>query len=124
MEMKFYQCGQCGQIIAIVEGTDAAVICCGEPMKKLVPGTSDGAFEKHIPVYEVKDDHVYVTVGAEEHPMTADHYIMWVALKTKKGNQRKELLPGDMPKVCFALCKGDEVESVYAFCNIHGLWKG
>ena len=26
-------------------------------------------------------------------------------------------------RVCFALCEGDEVETVYAYCNLHSLWK-
>ena len=51
------------------------------------------------------------------------HYIEWVSLKTKQGNQRKALNPGDEPKVEFAICEGDEVEAVYAYCNLHSLWK-
>ena len=31
--------------------------------------------------------------------------------------------PGSKPEVCFALCEGDEVEAVYAYCNLHSLWK-
>ena len=49
--------------------------------------------------------------------------IEWVSLHTKQGNQRKELHPGEKPEVCFALCEGDEVEAVYAYCNLHSLWK-
>ena len=30
---------------------------------------------------------------------------------------------GQPPQAVFALCDGDEVEAVYAFCNLHGLWK-
>mgnify|MGYP001524418739 CR=1 FL=1 len=26
-------------------------------------------------------------------------------------------------EVCFALCEGDKVEAVYAYCNLHSLWK-
>ena len=26
-------------------------------------------------------------------------------------------------EVTFALVDGDEVEAVYAYCNLHGLWK-
>ena len=46
-----------------------------------------------------------------------------VSLQTKQGNQRKELHPGEKPEICFALCEGDEVEAVYAYCNLHSLWK-
>jgi superoxide reductase len=72
----------------------------------------------------VKDNIVTVCVGSVEHPMTEAHYIEWVSLQTKFGNQRKALKPGDKPTVCFALCEGDEVEAVYAYCNLHSLWKG
>ena len=40
MEMKFYRCSHCGQIIAIVKGTGVPVICCGEPMAEVIPGRS------------------------------------------------------------------------------------
>ena len=121
--MKFYRCKHCGKIIAVVNGVKVPTICCGEVMEELVPGTSDGAAEKHVPVYEVKDNMVYVTVGSVEHPMTEEHYIQWIAIQTKQGNQRKALKPNDPPKACFALCEGDEVLSVYAYCNLHSLWK-
>ena len=123
MEMKFFKCSVCGQMVAKVKETGVPVMCCGKPMEELVAGTTDASVEKHVPVFEVKDNKVYVTVGAAEHPMVDVHYIEWVSLKTKQGNQRKALMPGDAPKVEFALCEGDEVEAVYAYCNLHSLWK-
>ena len=123
MELKFYRCKHCGQIIAIVKGTGVPVICCGEPMQEIKAGEMDASVEKHVPVFEVKDDKVYVTIGSVNHPMEEAHYIEWVALKTKFGNQRKALKPGDEPKVVFPLLQGDEVEAVLAYCNLHGLWK-
>ena len=121
--MKFYRCKHCGQIIAVVKETGVPVICCGEKMEEIIPGTTDAAVEKHVPVYEVKDGIVTVTVGSVAHPMAEEHYIEWIALQTKSGNQRKTLKPGDEPKACFAICEGDEVEAVYAYCNLHSLWK-
>lgn len=123
MDMKFYKCKHCGQMVAIVKETGVPLICCGEPMEEIVAGTTDAAVEKHVPVYEVKDNKVVVTVGSVEHPMLDVHYIEWVSLQTKQGNQRKALKPGDAPKVEFAICEGDEVEAVYAYCNLHSLWK-
>ena len=99
------------------------VICCGEPMSEIVPGTTDAAVEKHVPVWTVENGIVHVKVGSVEHPMLPEHYIEWVSLHTKQGNQRKELHPGEKPEVCFALCEGDAVEAVYAYCNLHSLWK-
>ena len=123
MEMKFYRCAHCGQIAAIVKKTGVPLVCCGEPMQEIVPGTTDAAVEKHVTVWEVRDGKVCVPVGAAAHPMIPEHYIEWVSLQTKYGNQRKALQPGQEPKVCFALCEGDEVEAVYAYCNLHSLWK-
>ena len=122
MEMKFYRCEVSGQIIAIVKKTGAPVVCCGKPMKELIPGTTDAAVEKHVPAVTVDGNKVIVAVGSVPHPMTEAHYIEWVSLKTKFGNQRKALKPGDDPCVCFAMCDGDEVEAAYAYCNLHGLW--
>ena len=123
MEQKFYICKHCGNIIAKVKDSGVPVVCCGEKMSELIPGTTDAAVEKHVPVYEVKDGKVYVTVGSVEHPMLPEHYIEWVSLQTKQGNQRKVLKAGEAPKVSFKICDGDEVEAVYAYCNLHGLWK-
>ena len=121
--MEFYRCKHCGQIIAVVKKTGVPVICCGEKMEKIVPGTTDAAAEKHVPVVEVKGNTVTVTVGEVAHPMLPEHYIEWVSLKTRTGNQRKALRPGDEPKVNFALVDGDEVEAAFAYCNLHSLWK-
>lgn len=122
MEMKFYRCPVCGQIVAAVKKTAAPVMCCGKPMQEIVPGTTDAAAEKHVPVYTVEDNMVTVTVGEAAHPMLPEHYIEWVSLQTTSGNQRKALQPGMEPTVRFAICAGDEVEAVYAYCNLHSLW--
>ncbi|MEE0967680.1 MAG: desulfoferrodoxin family protein [Bacilli bacterium] len=123
MEQKFYRCAHCGNIIAKVKDTGVPVMCCGAKMEEMIPGTSDGAAEKHVPQYTVEGNLVTVKVGEVEHPMLDNHYIEWVSIQTKFGNQRKLLKPGDKPEVVFALVDGDEVEAVYEYCNLHGLWK-
>ncbi len=124
MELKFFKCQHCGKIVAIVEGPCACpTMCCGEAMVELVPNTQDGAHEKHIPVYEVKDNLVHVKVGSVPHPMMENHYIQWIVLVTDKGNQRKRLQPGDNPEATFALLPGEKVVSVLEYCNLHGLYK-
>jgi len=123
MEQKFYICEHCGNIIAMVKEAGVPIVCCGQRMKEIIPGTTEAATEKHIPVYRVEGNKVLVTVGEVEHPMLPEHYIEWVSLQSKQGNQRKALHPGDAPQVCFAICEGDEVEAVFAYCNQHSLWK-
>ncbi len=123
MEQKFYICEHCGNIVAYVKDAGVAIMCCGEKMKELVPGTVEASKEKHIPVYSVENNIVTVKVGEVEHPMLDMHYIEWVSIQTNKGNQRKVLKPGEKCEVQFALLDGETVEAVYAYCNIHGLWK-
>lgn len=122
--MKFYRCAHCGNIIAFVENKGVPVVCCGEKMNEIAANTTDAALEKHVPVYEIKDGIVKVTVGEADHPMLEEHFIQWVALETKEGKQRKILKPGQKPEVSFALTEGDEIVAVYEYCNLHGLWKG
>ena len=123
MEQKFYICEHCKKIVAVVKDTFVPLLCCGTKMKEIIPGTTEASLEKHIPVFTVENNIVTVTVGSVEHPMLPEHYIEWVSLQTKSGNQRKALNPGDKPVVQFALTPGDEVEAVYAYCNLHSLWK-
>lgn len=123
MEQKFYVCKHCGNMVAFVKDAGVPIMCCGEKMSEVIPCTTDAAVEKHIPVYEVKDGKVFVSVGEVEHPMADVHYIEWISIQTDKGNQRKCLTPGQKPEAVFAICDDETVEAVYAYCNLHGLWK-
>lgn len=123
MSMKFYRCAHCGNIIAFVANKGVPVVCCGEKMQEIVPGTTDAAAEKHVPVVTVEGNIVTVTVGSVAHPMAEEHYIEWIALETKHGNQRVTLAPNQAPAAKFALVDGDEPVAAYAYCNKHSLWK-
>jgi len=123
MAQKFYVCEHCGNIVTKVKDVGVPVVCCGQKMTELVPGTTDASQEKHVPVYKVEGNNVLVTIGSVEHPMQEEHHIEWIVLETKQGVQRKYLEPGQAPKAVFALTEGDEVVAVYEYCNLHGLWK-
>lgn len=123
MEQRFFICKHCGNIVAMVKSSGVPIMCCGEKMSEIVPGTMDASKEKHVPVYSIEGNTVNVAVGSVLHPMQPEHYIEWVSLQTRSGNQRKQLEPNDEPKVSFAITDGDEVVAVYAYCNLHGLWK-
>ena len=123
MDIKFFICKKCGKIIEVIKPSACPTMCCGEAMAELVPGTSDGAHEKHVPVFSVEGNIVKVQVGEVTHPMMDAHYIQWIQLQTNQGIQRKNLTPQDEPKAEFALTDGEQVEAVYEYCNLHGLWK-
>lgn len=123
MELKYFVCKHCGNVVSYVKDSGVPVMCCGEIMAEIVPGTVEASVEKHLPIFTIDGNKVFVMVGEVEHPMTEPHYIEWISIKTKQGSQIKYLTPSDNPIACFSLCDGDEVESVFAYCNLHGLWK-
>lgn len=122
MELKFYHCKKCGKIIAIVKDSFMPTICCGQEMEELKPNTSDGSFEKHVPVIKVIGNTVSVAVGSKKHPMDKEHYIEWILLQTDQGFQQKFLKPYEEPKFDFAVIQGEKIEAAYEFCNVHGLF--
>ena len=121
--MKFFVCEHCGNIIEFAKETGVPVMCCGQMMTELIPGTSDGAVEKHVPVVSVNGNEVIVEVGSVEHPMISEHYIEWIVIETKKGSQKVKLTPEDEPKAKFLLVDDDAFVAAYAYCNLHGLWE-
>lgn len=121
--MRFFVCEHCGNIVEMVKSSGVPVMCCGQKMTELIPGTSDGAVEKHVPVVKVDGNKVSVKVGEVEHPMVEAHYIEWIAIETTNGAQRKILKPEQAPEAEFIIADGESVEAVYAYCNLHGLWK-
>ena len=121
-DTRFFICEHCKNIAGLIQASGVPMKCCGQNMTELIPGTVDAAVEKHLPVATVDGNIVKVNVGEVTHPMTDEHYIQWVYLQTDKGGQRKNLLPTDSPEVTFALAYEKPV-AVYAYCNLHGLWK-
>ena len=121
-EVRFYVCEHCGNIIGVIHNAGVPMMCCGQKMTLLEPGTVEASHEKHIPVVEKNGDIVKVTIGSVAHPMLEEHHISWVYLQTHRGGQRKCLPIGGEPTVSFALCDETPV-AAYAYCNLHGLWK-
>lgn len=121
--MKFYICNHCKNIIGKIQDKGVPVVCCGEKMAELVPNTTEATTEKHIPVASAEGNLITVQIGSTLHPMTEEHLIQWVYLETEEGGQRKSLKAGDKPEVVFALSPSDKAKAVYAYCNLHGLWK-
>ena len=119
---KFYICPHCGNIVEMVHDAGVPLICCGQKMDRLVPGSVDASVEKHVPDVKVADGMVEVNVGSVDHPMVDVHWIEWVQLVTDQGSYRKWLNPGQAPRVSFPL-SGEKPLAVYAYCNLHGLWK-
>ena len=121
-ENKFYICEHCGNIVGMIHNSGVPMMCCGQKMTKLEAGVVEASHEKHIPVVVVEGNTVRVNVGSVTHPMSEEHHIAWVYLQTNRGGQRKCLDVTGAPEVTFALADETPV-AVYAYCNLHGLWK-
>ena len=119
---KFYICRTCGNLVNVINASGVPMMCCGKPMEALEPNTVEASGEKHIPAVTVEEGAVHVMIGSVEHPMVDVHYIEWVYLQTENGGQRIHLKPNQEPKVTFLLSNEKPV-AVYAYCNLHGLWK-
>lgn len=117
MELKFYQCEKCRKVLIT---TDELAL---DGWKELIAGTTEGAKEKHIPVVAASENTVVVNVGSVTHPMSAEHLIEWVAVETEKGYAVQYFGSTDKPEATFVLAEGDTLKAVYAYCNLHGLWK-
>ncbi len=119
---RFYYCAHCGNIVGMIHDAGVPLMCCGEKMKNLEAGVIDASREKHVPVVEVSEGKVTVSVGSVIHPQTEEHHIAWVYLLTNVGGQRKCLEKDSEPVVEFALADEKPI-AVFAYCNLHGLWK-
>jgi len=119
---KFYICNYCGNLIGLIKDEGIPMVCCGEEMTELVPNTVEASVEKHLPVATVSGDSLNVKVGDVAHPMEEAHHISFVYVETENGGQRKCLGVGNAPEVSFSFVD-DKPVAVYAYCNLHGLWK-
>lgn len=123
MTTKFFLCKTCGNVVVKFVDSGVKVVCCGQQMQELIPSTDDSAVEKHLPVVELqKDGAIKVKIGSKQHPMAPEHHISFICLETEHGVQLKYLMPDQAPEANFQAGK-DKPVAVYAYCNIHGLWK-
>ena len=120
-KLKVVRCEGCGKMAVILKDSKCPTKCCGEAMTVLEAGAVDAAQEKHVPAVTREGNRITVTVGSVEHPMVDAHYIEWIAMETANGFRIAYLKPGDKPAADFYA--EEPVTAVYAYCNLHGLWK-
>ncbi len=118
--LEVYKCELCGNIVEVIHAGGGDLACCGQDMKLLSENTVDAAKEKHVPVIEVSDGCVKVTIGSVAHPMEEKHYIEWIELVADGKAYRQFLNPGDAPTATFAVT-GTNL-SARELCNLHGVW--
>lgn len=120
MEFKLYVCSHCGNVVWKVVDRGVPVMCCGQKMEELVPGTTDAALEKHVPAIKREGDKVTVSVGSVTHPMLEEHYINLIAAVSGDTVTVRFPKPGDDPSL---VVESKEPVTAYEICNLHGYWK-
>jgi superoxide reductase len=119
---ELYKCEICGNIVEVTDEGEGTLVCCGQPMTKLVAKSTDAGNEKHLPVVEKAEHGTTIRVGSVPHPMEENHYIEWIEVFMKDRKVvKKPLHPGDKPEMHFGHSVEDLLE-VRAYCNVHGLW--
>jgi len=119
-KQRFFICQHCGNIVGLIKDQGVPLVCCGDDMMELVPNTVEASAEKHLPVATVSGSNLSVSVGSVAHPMEDGHHIAFVYVETENGGQRKCLK--NAPGATFSFVD-DKPVAVYAYCNLHGLWK-
>lgn len=118
---EVYKCGVCGHIINVAHAGQGTLTCCGQAMRFMKEGSTDGAKEKHVPVIEKTATGYKVTVGSVAHPMEDTHWIEWIEIIADGKSYRKFLKPGDKPEAEF--CIQSDTVTAREYCNLHGHWK-
>jgi superoxide reductase len=117
-----YHCKLCGNYVEVLYSGKGDISCCGEVMELVEIKSADFALEKHVPYIEKKDGGVLVKVGKETaHPMTPEHYIVYIEICADGLLMRRYLKPGDKPEAFF---ETDAKEiTARELCNVHSVWK-
>lgn len=89
----YKRCPVCKAVVTDVLGSTDNMTCCGAPLETLTANTTDAAVEKHVPAVEIIDGDIVVKVGSVEHPMTKEHYIMWVSQVCDNKENKVVLFP-------------------------------
>ena len=118
--IRFYRCDVCDNIMVMLLKQGDHKTCCEQYMTILEPNTTDGTYEKHIPVISRDNGIIHVAVGATLHPMLPEHYIEIITVDAGAKTEIAYLTPGMEPKADFT---DNGSGTVYEYCNVHGLWK-
>lgn len=118
--VQFYQCKHCETILLALCGK--VPHCCSQELILLSCNSGSGSKEKHMPVLSYEDEMLIVKVGSAPHRAIPEHHIHWIFVETAAGGQYKKLTSADLSEAHF-MVKECDVLAVYAYCNLHGLWR-
>lgn len=108
----FHVCPVCGNII--FSTGEAMISCCGITLPPLEAEEASG---EHLPRVEAVEDEYYVSLC---HPMSREHSVSFIAALRYSGAEIVKLYPEGAAEARFKISGTD---SLYIFCNRHGLFR-
>lgn len=121
-KLRIFKCEKCGEVVVKLIDKCDSISCCGNKMIELKANVVDASKEKHMPVVEMDNNLIKVSVGSTIHPMTEEHFINFIILETNYGFKVANLSCKDVPIVTFAITENEKCLNVYEYCSLHGLW--
>ena len=122
-KLSVYKCDVCGNLVEGLWNGTPDIVCCGKPMRELVANTTDAAREKHVPVITRSGNRVTVKVGEVAHPMTPQHFILFIELIAGAKTYRHDFKEGDaVAEAVFTIDDPNVPLQAREYCNLHGLW--
>lgn len=121
---KLFKCSQCHALFEVLtecECPDGKLHCNEFVCNEVIAGSVDASKEKHVPVIEQSGTGIRVAVGSDPHPMTPEHYIMWIEVSDGSMMMRKYLRPGEAPEAYFEMPYKRGL-TAREYCNLHNLW--
>ncbi|MDO5557126.1 MAG: desulfoferrodoxin family protein [Clostridia bacterium] len=117
--VRFYICSTCGNQIGLIHSNGNDISCCGHKMDLMEVNESEELFTSHLPIFSKSEDEIVIKVGNKEHPMTKEHFIMWIAQVSDHTTFRTQLYPEQSTTLRFKYIPNS---TIYAYCNKHGLF--
>jgi len=119
-KLLFYRCPVCHSMVELIDNGGHSLTCCAQSMQLLTAKTEDQADEYHLPVITRRDGLLYVEVGRKPHPQSEDHQVTCIVLVTKQTVRRSDIKSNRAAATVFT---DKDHGDVYAYCNVHGLFK-
>lgn len=131
--LEVYHCEKSGTTVELIKSDGIQPLCNhpksdhtieyhGNTLEFVTANTTDAATEKHLPIAQFDGEKLIVKVGDVMHPMTSEHLIEWVTIVYDNFVQHGNFDSEQTPQITFNVGKASAV-TVYAYCNLHGLWK-
>lgn len=120
----YYQCPRCHNLIQALKEPANVPMCCGKWMQTISENDIKHAINVEKTALTSDTSLIRITIGALDlHPMTPEHHITSISLKTNETNYSYYLQAQDeIPAAEFIISQDEFIEYISIVCNIHGLF--